>query len=94
MFENTQFEDSQIEIVPFYGEVIGCHSTGYQAAQLRLIPCNEIIQRFEAAEFIFIEVGSISIRLGKVAGRTKILAQVHNLTSMVRVSIRLTTFKP
>lgn len=69
------FEDSQIETVPFYGEAIGCHSTGYQAAQIRAIPCNEILQRFEAAEFIFIEVGSISIRLGKVAGRTKIRAQ-------------------
>ena len=63
------FEDSQIEIVPFYGEVIGCHSTGYQAAQIRLIPCNEIIQRFEADKFVFIEVRSVSIRLGKVAGR-------------------------
>ena len=63
------FEYSQIEIVFFYGEIIGCHSTGYQAAEIRPIPGDEIIKRFEADEFIFIEVRSISIRFGKVAGR-------------------------
>ena len=38
-------------------------------ASARPISCNQVIQGLEADEFIFIEVGSASKRLAKIAGR-------------------------
>ena len=62
-------KDRQVEVALICREIIRRHPTGQQLAEIRPISCNEVIQRLEADEFIFIEVGSAGIRLGEITAR-------------------------